>query len=222
AIGQHLVLKSDSSEKLVIGVVKNYYHELFTDKLNPLGFLYLPEEYSLLQVSYAGDLNAAKKSVEKAWATVNPGLKADVKEFKAEMGVLYEIIFGTMVKVLGFISMLAIIISCLGLLGMATYTIQTRKKEIAVRKILGSSNRSLVLTLSRGYLALLLIAIGLAVPIGYFINTLWLENFVLHVTVDVLTIGAGVFILGALGLLTIGSQTLQAVYLNPVENLKEE
>ncbi|MFN8333981.1 MAG: ABC transporter permease [Cyclobacteriaceae bacterium] len=222
AIGQHLVLKSDSSEKLVIGVVKNYYHELFTDKLNPLGFLYLPEEYSLLQVSYAGDLNAAKKSVEKAWATVNPGLKADVKEFKAEMGVLYEIIFGTMVKVLGFISMLAIIISCLGLLGMATYTIQTRKKEIAVRKILGSSNRSLVLTLSRGYFALLLIAIGLAVPIGYFINTLWLENFVLHVTVDVLTIGAGVFILGVLGLITIGSQTLQAVYLNPVENLKEE
>jgi len=222
AVGQHLIVRSDSSEKLVIGVVKNYYHELFTDKLNPMGLMYLPEEYALLQISYAGDLQSATKSVEKAWATVNPGLKADVKEFKAEMGVLYEIVFGTMVKVLGFISTLAIIISCLGLLGMATYTIQTRKKEIAVRKILGSSNKSLVLILSKGYLTILVIAIGLAIPVGYFINTLWLENLVLHVTVDILTIGLGVLILGVLGLITIGSQTLQAVYLNPVENLKDE
>lgn len=222
AIGQHLVLKYDSSEKVIVGVVKDYYHELFTDKLNPLGFLYRPDEFSLLQISYAGDLHQARKSVEKAWATINPGLKADVKEFRAEMGVLYEIVFGTMVKVLGFISTLAIIISCLGLLGMATYTIQTRRKEIAVRKILGSSNQSLVMILSKGYLTLLVVAIALAVPAAYFLNTLWLENFVLHVTVDILTIGLGVFILVVLGVITIGSQTLQAVYLNPVENLKEE
>lgn len=222
AIGQQLILKSDSSEKRVIGVVKNYYHELFTDKLNPMGLMYLPEEYSLLQISYAGDPKMATESVQKAWATVNPGLKVEVKQFAAEMGVLYEIVFGTMVKVLGFISTLAVIISCLGLLGMATYTIQTRKKEIAVRKILGSSNQSLVMILSRGYLTLLVIAIGLAVPAAYFINTLWLENFVLHVTVDALTIGLGVLILAIFGLITIGSQTLQAVYINPVENLKDE
>ena len=222
AIGQHLIIRSDSSEKRIIGVVKNYYHELFTDKLSPMGLMYLPEEYSLLQISYSGDLQNATSTVGKVWTGINPGLKADVKEFKAEMGVLYEIVFGTMVKVLGFIATLAIIISCLGLLGMATYTIQTRKKEIAVRKILGSSNKSLVLILSKGYLKIIIIAIALAIPAAYFINTLWLENLVLHVTVDVLTISLGVLILGVLGIITIGSQTLQAVYLNPVENLKDE
>lgn len=222
AIGQTLTVRYDSTEFQVIGVLKNYHHELFSETLHPLGLRYNPAEYSLLQISYAGDLDAAKKSVEKAWRNSNPGLKVEVKEFKAEMGVLYEIIFGTLVKILGFISMLAIIISCLGLLGMATYTIQTRKKEIAVRKILGSSNKSLVFILSKGYLTILAIAILISVPAAYFINTQWLNMFAVHVNFDILTISTGVLILSIFGMFTIGSQTFQAAFVNPVDNLKEQ
>lgn len=222
AIGQTLVDRYDSTEVQIIGVVKNYHHELFSSKLNPLGLVYSPSEYSLLQISYTGDFNTASKAVEKAWTTVNPNLKADVKDFKKEMGEMYEIIFGTMVKVLSFVSTLAVIISCLGLLGMATYTIQTRKKEIAVRKILGSSNQSLVFILSKGYLTVLTIAMIISVPIAYFMNTLWLEMFAVHVSVDILTIVTGILILSAFGLFTIGSQTLQAAFVNPAENLKDE
>lgn len=222
AIGQTLSDRYDSTEIRVIGVVKNYHHELFSQTLQPLGLRYNPGEYSLLQISYTGDFSTAKKSVEKAWAAINPGMKADVKDFKKEMGELYDILFGTMVKVLGFVATLAIIISCLGLLGMATYTIQTRKKEIAVRKILGGSNQSLIYILSRGYLTILLISIMISVPAAYFMNTLWLEMFAVHVSVDVLTIGTGVLILSVFGLFTIGSQTLQAAFVNPIENLKDE
>ena len=63
-------------------------------------------------------------------------LQSDIRAFDEEMNELYNIVFGTLVKILGFVAFLAILISCLGLLGMATYTVETRKKEIAVRKVL--------------------------------------------------------------------------------------
>ena len=97
----------------------------------------------LLQVAYAGTYENAVKTIEKAWATVNPGLKIDYKEVESEINQFYEIFFGDIVKVLGFISVLAILISCLGLLGMATYTTETRIKEISIRKVLGSSGTAL-------------------------------------------------------------------------------
>lgn len=221
AIGQTLVEKYDSSELKIIGVVKNYHHELFSQSLQPLGLRYSPGEYSLLQISYTGDSKVASESIAKAWAGINPGLKVEIRDFKDEMGEMYDIIFGTLLKVLGFISALAITISCLGLLGMATYTIETRKKEIAVRKILGSSNRSLVYILSKGYLTILVVAMMISVPLAYFMNTLWLEMFAVHVNFDFLTVSIGVLILTVFGLFTIGSQTFQAAFVNPVENLKE-
>ena len=135
---------------------------------------------------------------------------------------MYEIVFGTLVKVLGFIAFLAITISCLGLLGMATYTIESRKKEIAMRKILGSSNKALVYILSKGYVTILLLSLVIALPVAYYMNMFWLENLANHVSVDLLTVAAGVFVLAFFGLFTIGSQTIQATFINPVENLKND
>jgi putative ABC transport system permease protein len=176
----------------------------------------------LLQVVYAGDFKSASKSVEKVWAGINPGLKVEVRDFENEMGMLYEIFFGTMVRVLGFMAFLAIVISCLGLLGMATYTIQTRKKEIAIRKILGSSNRSLVYHLSKGFIAILVMALLISVPVAYFLNTSWLQELAYHVSVDFTTVMLGALVLTFFGLFTIASQTLQAIVINPVDNLKNE
>ncbi|HEU5291221.1 MAG TPA: ABC transporter permease [Cyclobacteriaceae bacterium] len=222
AIGQTLIMQGDSSERQVIGVVKGYHHEILESDLGPLALIYNPDEFKLIQVAYTGDFKQATKSVENAWSRVYPGLKTEIKDFKAELGVLYDIIFGTLIKVLGFVASLAIIISCLGLLGMATYTIETRKKEIAVRKILGSSDRSLIYILSKGYVSILLIALMISIPVAYFMNTFWLQNLAVHVTVDVWTILAGIAILAFFGLFTIGSQTIQATRVNPVDNLKSE
>ena len=222
AIGELLIMKRDSSEKQIIGVVKDYHFELFAESLEPLALMYNPDEYKLLQVTYSGSFEDVTKSAERAWSVVNPGLKVEVKDFEAEMGKLFDIVFGTLIRLLGFIAFIAITISCLGLLGMATYSLESRKKEIAMRKILGSSNSALVFTLSKGYIVILVIALAVAVPAAYFLNTFWLENLAYHVTVDFMTIGLGVFILAFFALFTIGSQTLQAIFINPVENLKSE
>jgi putative ABC transport system permease protein len=222
AIGHTLIIQEDSTEKQIIGVVQNYQHEMLSDRLEPMALLYDPENFTLLQVEYSGEYKVAAATIEKTWAGINPGIKLDMRTFEDELGQMYELIFGTMVKLLGFIAFLAITISCLGLLGMATYTIESRKREIAIRKILGSSNRSLVYILSRSYISILVFSLLIAVPIAYGINTLWLENFVNHVTVDIITIATGVFVLTFFGLLTIGSQTLQALFVNPVDNLKSD
>ena len=187
-----------------------------------MALMYNPDEFSLIQVSYTGDYVSVKEKIEASWASLFPELKSDIRAFDEEMNELYNIVFGTLVKILGFVAFLAIVISCLGLLGMATYTVETRKKEIALRKVLGSSNQSLVLILSKGYVSILLLAMALAIPAAYFINNFWLQNFDFHVSVDALTILFGVTVLLLFGGLTIGSQTIQAAFVNPVENLKSE
>lgn len=222
AIGQEIIIQKDSSRKQIIGVVKNYNHQMIMDKMGPMALIHNPEEYQLLQVKYSGTYEEAGKSVETAWAKVNPSLKVDYKDFFGEVHKLYDILFGDLVGLLGVISFLAITISCLGLLGMATYATETSLKEISIRKVLGSSNGSLVYLLSKGFVSILLIAIVLAVPAAYFINNLWLEQLAYHVSVDVWTILVGVLALIIFSGLTIGSQTWRAAFVNPVDNLKGE
>ena len=222
ALGEEIILQKDSSRKQIIGVVKNYNHQMLMEKMDPLSLIYNPKEYSLLQVKYTGSYEEAGKSIETAWAKINPTLKVDYKDFDAEVHKLYDILFGDLVSILGVISFLAITISCLGLLGMATYATETRMKEISIRKVLGSSNASLIYLLSKGFVSLLLIAIVLAVPAAYFINNLWLEQLAYHVSVNAITIVLGIVILVIFGIVTIGSQAWRATFVNPVENLKSE
>jgi putative ABC transport system permease protein len=222
AMGQEIILKEDSARKMIIGIVKNYNHSMLMQKLEPMALMYKPLEYRMLQVKYTGTYEDAGKSIEKAWTAINPALKVDYKDFNKEVHKMYDIFFGDLVSLLSIIAFLAILISCLGLLGMATYATETRTKEISVRKILGSSNSSLVYLLSRGYAVILLLAIAIAVPAAYFINNLWLEEMAYHVTVDLATVLSGISALVILGILTIGSQMYRAAFINPVENLKTE
>jgi putative ABC transport system permease protein len=187
-----------------------------------MALLYNPDEYKVLQVKYSGNHQQASQAVEKAWSTVNPDLKSDVRDFKAEMDVFYDTIFGDAVDILSVIAGLAIFISCLGLLGMVTYTTETRMKEISIRRILGSSNGGLVYLLSKDFLSLLLISILVAVPAAYFLNNFWLELMAYHVSVDGITILLGMSFLIFFGVITICSQTWRALFVNPTENLKND
>lgn len=222
AVGEELIFEHDSTRRTIIGVVSDYNHRDLTQKIGPMALMYDPNQLNLLQIRYAGTYQNASKNLEKAWATVNPGLKIDYKEVESEINQFYEIVFGDIVKVLTFISFLAILISCLGLLGMATYTTETRIKEISIRKILGSSSGALVLLLSKGFLTMLGLAVLIGVPAAFFINNLWLELMAYHTSVNLPVIAIGVGVLLLFGALTIGSQTIRATFVKPVDNLKSE
>lgn len=222
AIGEEVIYQPDSSRKTIIGVVKDYNHQFLMAEISPMALLYNPDEYNLVQVKYTGTYGDAATAIEKAWATVNPQLKIDYNDFEAEIKQFYEIIFGDLVNILGVIAFLAIMISCLGLLGMATYATETRMKEISIRKVLGSTNAALVYLLSRGFLGLIAIAIVIGVPLAWFINDLWLQMIAYRTSFDGAVILTGISVLLCLGIITIGSQTLRAAYTNPADNLKSE
>ncbi|PZR41616.1 MAG: hypothetical protein DI538_00755 [Azospira oryzae] len=222
AVGQEIIQQNDSARLQIIGVVKNYNHQLLMEKMDPLALMYKPDDFQILQVQYSNSFQEAGASIEAAWSKVNPTLKVDYRDFNEEIHKIYDIFFGDIVNILGVISFLAIIISSLGLLGMATYTTETRIKEISIRKVLGGSNRSLVYLLSKGFFSVLLIAIFIATPAAYFINNLWLELLAYHVSVNAGVIALGVLILVLFGVITIGSQAWRAVFVNPVDNLKND
>jgi putative ABC transport system permease protein len=222
ALGQQVIYQTDSTKKEIIGVVKDYNHQFLMAKIEPMALMYNPEQYNLLQVGFDGDIVAATKAVEEAWSKVNPALKVEIKVFEDEIHLFYNMVFGDLVKIVGVIAFLAIFISSLGLLGMTTYSTETRIKEISIRKVLGSTDSALVFLLSKGFVRILAISILIAVPLTYFVNNLWLELIAYHTTMSVGVMATGVLVLLLFGIFTIGSQTFRATFVNPVDNLKNE
>lgn len=222
AVGEAVFFGNDSTMKTISAVVADYNHRDLMREISPMILLYEPDAFSVVQVSYVGSYQNATASIEKAWAAVNPGLKIDYILVESEINRFYEVIFGDLVDVLGFISFLAILISCLGLLGMATYATETRTKEISVRKVLGSSNAALVLLLSKGFVTMLVISIMIGLPLAWFVNDFWLSQIAYHTSINATTISISVLILVLFGALTVGSQTLRAAFINPAKNLKSE
>lgn len=222
AVGEELISEYDSSRWTIIGVVRNYNHRDLTSAISPMVLTCNPERFSVLQVRYSGDYANAARTMEKAWATVNPGLKIDYKEVASEIRQFYEIVFGDLVKVLGAVAFLAIVISCMGLLGMVTYTTESRIKEISIRKILGSGGGQLVMLLSKGFIIVIVVAIAVGIPLAWFVNNLWLELIAYRTSINAPVILQGVLILLLFGALTVGSQTIRAIFVNPADNLKNE
>ena len=222
AIGQTMYTE-DSAEVQVIGVVKDYNHQMMMSEIGPLVLRYLPSEFSMLQVKTTGiDVDQSINQIEEAWAAVEPVKKIDHRFMAHEIEQFYDLLFGDLKSIVVLISFLAISIACLGLLGMATFTAQTRLKEVSIRKILGASDSMLVYLLSKGFIKLLVIAILIAIPAAYFVNNLWLEVMAYRVNFNVGVVSLAVFILAILGAITIGSQAIKASFTKPVDNLRNE
>lgn len=117
---------------------------------------------------------------------------------------------------------MAIFIACLGLLGVVMYAIETRIKEIGIRKVIGASVSSLTLLLSRDFFKLLLIAGAVALPIGYWIGNMFLQEYIYRINIGFGLLSLGFAITLLLGLTIISSQTIKAARANPVDSLRNE
>jgi putative ABC transport system permease protein len=222
AVGEFLYGEADSARYEIIGIVKDYNHQVLMTEIHAMALRYNPEEFNMLHVRYAGDHGEAVKTIEAAWAKVNPSFKLDQKNFEDEVRFFYQTVFSDFVSIAGVISLMAIVISCLGLLGMATYLTETRLKEISIRKVLGSGSGALVFLLSKGFLKLLAVSILLAVPAAWFLNNLWLQLIAYRTTLSLSVLLIAISIIVILGVITIGSQTLKAAFTNPANHLRND
>lgn len=222
AIGSHLYLE-DSSQLQIIGVVQDYNFMMFFADILPMMLRYRPDGYNWAQVKIheGGDLFANVDEMEAIWADFDPNHDFTYHFFEQQIEDFYAT-FYDLVYIIGLISVLAVSIACMGLLGMATYTAETRMKEIGIRKVLGATVASLIQLLGRSYFILLMIAVAVAAPLAYFGNQLWLNEFSYRVDFGLGIVGFGVVIMLVAGGAVIASQAVRASRANPIEHLRNE
>jgi putative ABC transport system permease protein len=222
AIGK--IWKADKKTVQIIGVVENFRAELLIngDEIRPLALNNDASTFNYLNVKISeGNPLRTIADMEEKWEGIDAVHEFKYDFYDNELANTNLAIFD-IVSIIGYISFLAILIACLGLLGMATYTTERKTKEVGIRKVLGAAEMKIVLILSKGFLKLLGISILIAAPLSYFINKLWLDNLPNRVDFGFGTVVLASLILLGLGLLTIGSQTIRAARRNPVESLKDE
>jgi len=219
AVGQELII-DDESILIIIGVVEDYNHEPLVTNIAPMALRYLPDNFSQLQVKYSGTREDAVNRIQSEWDKINPGLKMEYISMTDEISMFYELLFSDLVKITTVISILAISIASLGLLGMAIYTAQSKLKEITIRKVLGANSKSIVMLLSRSYFTLLIISTAISIPLTYLFNDMWLQMLAYRVNVGAGVISFGIGIMLTMGLLTILSQTLRAATSNTIDSLR--
>ena len=223
-IGQSFTTPWDDSSLVVVGVVQDFHMRMIlgNDKIEPLVLQNRPENFQYVNVKFSsGDIRGTMAKLEHKWRIIDPVHSMKYAFFNEELAASSQGIFDV-VSILGFVAFLAVTIACLGMLGMATYTTERRKKEVGIRKVLGAKNLGNALLLSREFLNVLVTAICIAAPLSYILNTLWLRKFPNRVEFGLVTVLQGVLILFVLGLLTIGSQTIRASRRNPVKSLRTE
>ncbi len=219
-VGQPVVLNQKPVE--IIGVVKDFVYRSVQDKTGPVVLRNLAGEMQYANIRIKSrDINTATTALESVWKQVHPQFPFRYEFFNDTVSKTH-IGFNIIMKVVGLAGFLAIVIACLGLLGMVMYSTEARIKEVSLRKILGAEVSQVVLLLSRGFLLLMALAILIAVPAAVFINSLWLQNYAYRIEVGagIVLIGVGVLLL--LGLITIGSQVVKAALTNPADTLRSE
>ena len=169
----------------------------------------------------AGDYRTKIADIEKKWQSMTSGTTFDYSFMDENFDALYQK-DQQIGKVVLIFTFLAILIACMGLLGLATFTAEQRSKEIGVRKSMGASTMSIVRLLTMEYLKLITIAFILAVPVSYSIIRWWLSNFAFKVNMGLLVFLGGGLIVVVIALLSVAYQSIKAANKNPVDSLKYE
>jgi predicted permease len=208
----------------IVGVIKDFHYGKVDNLIEPVAFMFwTPGDRAVINAKIRStDLPTTMSKIESAWKKIDRVHLFDAKFYNEEIEDAYSE-FSVMIKIIGFLSLLAISISSMGLFGMVAFTTETRLKEISIRKVMGASTGSLVYLLSRGFLAMLLVSTCIALPVTYyFFEKFVLRNFPYHTPVQVIELFVGLLVVLVIAFMMIGSQTLKAARSNPVEVLKSE
>ncbi|HEY0653215.1 MAG TPA: FtsX-like permease family protein [Chryseosolibacter sp.] len=209
---------------IIVGVVKDFHHHMLKYDIQPLMFLNnyrLEETYLLVRLQREQIVHGIEK-IKALVEKTNPNSAFEFSFLDENVAKQYE----AEVRWSGIITLataMAIFLSVLGLLGLAMFTAEQRKKEIGIRKVLGASLGHLVSLLSKGYLILIAIAFVVAIPASYYLmHEYWLSNFAYKTEFGWPIYLLALTILISIVAMAIGSQTVRAALQNPAETLKEE
>lgn len=208
-------------KKQIVGVVKDYHFKSLYDKISPAFLEYNPNaDNSLIKIK-GGAEREALADIKRLFTTFNNGLSFSYTFLDDDYNKLYasELRVSTLSRYFAFI---AIIISCLGLFGLAAFTAQKRQKEIGIRKIIGASVSDVVAMLSKDFLVLVCIALAIAIPVSWWALSKWLQGFAYRIDLSPLAFFITAIVVVMITLLTISFQSIKAALANPVNSLRSE
>ncbi|GAB4046656.1 ABC transporter permease [Spirosoma litoris] len=206
----------------IIGVVKDFHFASMRQKIEPAIFYYDPKHMDAIYIKTTGQqAKQAITATQRFWKQYNPDYTMDyaflddifnrLYQSEQKTGLLFNLFAG-----------IAILISCLGLFGLATYTAQVRTREIGVRKVLGASVTGIIQLLAKDFIKLVLIAILIAVPIAWYSMNQWLTDFAYRIDVQWWVFALAGLLALAVALLTVSFQSIKAALMNPVKSLRSE
>lgn len=213
----------EENELEVIGVVRNFHFAPLRFPINKFFFRMNPSHFAYANLRVrTQNANSLFDQLEAAWGKLNSEQKLEARFFEDELNEGYSM-YRVLLKIIGFLGLMAITISLLGMLGMVVYTSETKAKEVGIRKVMGATVYSIAFLLSKDYLKLMLVAIILAVPLtAYFFHLVLPEIQYYSVSLTVWDILLSAFVLLTIGLLTITSQTYKTALTNPAQTLRME
>jgi putative ABC transport system permease protein len=206
----------------IIGVIKDFHFESLHQTVKPMFFRYDPAATNRIMVRIsAGKVKGVIGELRKFSSAYNPGYSVDYKFLDQDFQAQY--VSENRVALLSrYFAVLAVVISCLGLFGLATFTAERRSKEIGIRKVLGATELHIIYTLAKDFTKPVIAAILIALPLSYVLTRYWLNTFAYRIDLQLwYFIGAGILAL-LISLLTVGVQAVKAAYVNPMQSLRDE
>ncbi len=223
-IGKILYFSDDNRQLkplTIIGVVKNFHFESLRQEVGPLCFRLRRSTGSAIFRINTTDVKSLVAKVESTWKKMAPGMPFSYRFLDEAFDQMYRTEQRTGKLAMAF-AILAILIACMGLFGLATYAAEQRIKEIGIRKVLGASVNNIVEMLSRDFLILVLVSSIIAFPLAWWAMHSWLQDFAYRIAIPWwVFLLAGVIAL-LIALATISFQAIRAAVSNPVKALRSE
>ncbi len=215
AVGKIL---DETPPQKIVGIVKDFHFDALNNPIEPLKFEMLEEQPSYV---FLRTEPANIKIIQKKWESLYPGEPFAFQFMDEHMAGLYQQNEKDM-TIFSYLTLVAILISCLGLYGLASHFIINRTKEIGIRKVNGAKVSEVISLLNKGFIRWVLIAFVIATPVSYYAMNKWLENFAYKTSLSWWIFAlAGLLALG-IALLTVSWQSWKAATRNPVEALRYE
>ncbi len=225
AVGQQIAYKnSENGATMTVGAVIDNFHieSLKTAPKPTLYYCFSPDQLTYLSLKIDPEHIAASLSaIQTAWTNIYPERPFQywflddhfAQQYRSEQ---------QFAKVFRLFTGLAMLISCLGLLGLMTYNVQRRRKEIGIRKVLGASVTGITGLLAKDFLKLVGVAIAIASPVAYFFMNRWLADFAYRIDIQWWMFAAAGGAAVSIAFLTVGFQSVKAALANPVKSLRSE
>ncbi|MFN8302112.1 MAG: FtsX-like permease family protein [Saprospiraceae bacterium] len=224
AVGRYLE-ESGGGPIPIVGVVSDFHTTSFSQKIEPMALMTDKEMFSDFNIKLSGkrpdDWPKAIAALGEAWSKIYPEEAFEPKFYDQTLADLYED-ERKMARMINLVMAVALLISCLGLFGLATLMAFQRTKEVGVRKVLGASTTSVVALLSKDFIRLVLVALAIAAPVAWWLMQKWLQTFAYRIEMHFWMIAAVGFGAVLLAFLTVSFQSIRAALADPVKSLRSE